>query len=117
MPFNGSGTFTRLRNWQADAAAGIKIKADFHDCEDDNFAPGVSNVICKDGQSSPTADIPFNGKKITNLANPVDPQDAATKNLCRRRAISHRRIRLPARRRRAISAPARPGRGVRVPPR
>ncbi len=80
MPFTGSGSFTRLRNWQADAAAGIKIKADFHDSEDDNFASGLSNVICKDGQSTITADIPFNGKKITNLANPVNPQDGATKD-------------------------------------
>jgi len=69
-----------VRNWVADATAKIKIKADFHDAEDDNLASGLSNVICKDGQTAITADIPFNGKKITNLANPVNPQDAATKN-------------------------------------
>jgi hypothetical protein len=80
MPYNGSGGFTRVMNWQADAAAGTKIKADRHDSEDDNFASGLSNALCKDGQSSPTADIPFNAKKITNLADPVNIQDAVTKN-------------------------------------
>jgi hypothetical protein len=67
-------------NWAADAAAGIKILASRHDSEDNNFAAGLSNALTKDGQSSPTADIPFNGKKITNLANPVNPQDAVTKS-------------------------------------
>lgn len=79
MPFNGSGGFTRVRNWVADAAAKIKIKSDFHDQEDDNFASGLSNTICKDGQTTVTADIPWNGKKLTNVANPTNPQDAATK--------------------------------------
>jgi hypothetical protein len=79
MPFNGSGQFTRVENWQADAAAGIKIRADLHDNEDDNLASGLSSVICRDGQSQITQDIPWNAKKITNLANPVNAQDAATK--------------------------------------
>ena len=38
MPFNGSGVFQRVRNWVADATAGIKIRADYHDAEDDGFA-------------------------------------------------------------------------------
>ena len=82
MPFNGSGTFQRTfpsGGWQGDAAANIKIKADRHDQHDNDLATGLSNVICKDGQTSITADIPFNAKKITNLANPVSAQDAATK--------------------------------------
>jgi hypothetical protein len=79
-PFNGSGGFTRVMNWAADAAAGTKILATRHDQEDDNLASGLSNTICKDGQSSPTADIPFNAKKITGLADPINNQDAVTKN-------------------------------------
>lgn len=66
-------------NWVADATAGIKIKADRHDLEDNNLADGLSNCITKDGQTSIAANIPFNGKKITNLGEPTDPTDAAQK--------------------------------------
>lgn len=81
MPFNGSGTFNRAlgpATWQNDAAAGVKIKSDLHDNNDNDIANGLSNVICSDGQTQPTANIPMNGKRITNLANPVNPQDAMT---------------------------------------
>jgi len=78
MPFDGSGNFNRVMNWVNDALANIKIKADRHDSEDDNFASGLSNVITKDGQTTVTANIPWNGKRLTNVANPVNPQDAMT---------------------------------------
>jgi hypothetical protein len=83
MPFNGAGIFVREfpeGGWQGDAVNGIKIRADRHDQHDDDLANGLSNVICKDGQSELLADIPFSGKKITNLADPANPQDAATKS-------------------------------------
>jgi len=79
MPFNGSGVFQRVRNWVADATAGIKIRADYHDTEDDGFAAGLSNTITKDGQTIITQNIPWNSKRITGLQDPVNPQDAATK--------------------------------------
>ena len=78
MAWNGTGTFQRVRNWVADAAAGIKIRADYHDAEDDNLAAGINNCIARDGQSTITNNIPFNNKRITGLADPVNPQDAAT---------------------------------------
>lgn len=79
MPFNGAGMFTRLRSWVDDAAAGIKIRADFHDIEDDNFASGISNCIARDGQSTVINNIPMNSKRITSLADPTAAQDASTK--------------------------------------
>jgi hypothetical protein len=79
MPFDGAGVFLRLRSWIADATAGVKIRADFHDDEDNNLAAGLSQCIVKDGQSTITQNIPFNSKRVTALADPVDPQDAATK--------------------------------------
>jgi hypothetical protein len=39
------------------------------DGEDNGFATGLSNCITKDGQTTITANIPFNSKKITGLAN------------------------------------------------
>lgn len=79
MPWDGSGNFTRSYKWQDDATADVKIRADRHDGNDDDIASGLSNTIAKDGQSRPTNDIPFNNHKITDLADPTDLQDAATK--------------------------------------
>jgi len=71
--------FVRLRNWVEDATAGVKIRADYHDIEDDNFAGGISQCIARDGQSTVLNNIPMNSKRITSLSDPVDPQDASTK--------------------------------------
>ena len=80
MPFNGSqGFIKRVRNWVADATAGVKIRADYHDAEDDGFAAGLTNCITKDGQTIVTQNIPFNSKRLTGLADPVNAQDASTK--------------------------------------
>jgi len=65
MAFNGSGIFNRLYNWVQDAANGIAITASRMDAETQGIADGLSNCITKDGQSSLSADIPFNNKKIT----------------------------------------------------
>jgi hypothetical protein len=79
VPFNGAGMFVRLRNWVEDATAGVKIRADYHDIEDDGFADGLSQCIAKDGQTTITQNIPMNSKRITALSDPINPQDAATK--------------------------------------
>jgi hypothetical protein len=79
MGFDGNGNFLRVHNWQSDAEAGIKIRADRHDAEDDNIAEGLSNTLTRDGQSPPTANIPMNGFKIVTLGPPASGTDAATK--------------------------------------
>lgn len=67
MPYNGSGTFLRVRNWMQDAAANIRIRADRHDSEDDNFAQGLSQCITKDGQTTITANLPMANYRHTNV--------------------------------------------------
>lgn len=79
MPFDSSGTFNRVRSWAADAAASIKIRSDYHDQHDGDLANGLSQCITKDGRTQPTANIPFNQKKIVNLGEPTADSDAATK--------------------------------------
>lgn len=69
MPFNGSGTFNRVYNWEDDAANGIKIRADRMDTEDDGFATGLSTCVTRDGQSPATANLPMGGYKHTGVAD------------------------------------------------
>ena len=79
MGWDGSGNYNRVMDWTDDATAGIKIKSDRHDSNDDDIALALSNCITKDGQSQPTNNIPMNGKKLINLGDPADPLDAANK--------------------------------------
>ena len=46
------------------------------DEEMDGIASGLSNVICKDGQTTITANIPFNNRKITGLGDATAAADA-----------------------------------------
>jgi hypothetical protein len=79
MPFDSSGNFSRNRSWVTEAGAGTKIRSDNHDSHDGDVANGLSMCITKNGSTTITADIPWSGKKITNLADPINPQDAVTK--------------------------------------
>lgn len=57
--FNGSGTYVRNFNWVNDKTNGINITASRFDTEDNGYATGLSSVICKDGQTTCSAVIPF----------------------------------------------------------
>lgn len=79
MPFNGAGAFSVVYNFVADAAAGIKILASRQDTQwADVASNGLSNVICKDGQTTITANIPFSGFKATGLGDATTAGDALT---------------------------------------
>ena len=67
--WNGSGTFTKTHSWVADAANGIKIRADRHDANDTDFTNGINNCITKDGQNSATGNLPMNGNIHTGVGN------------------------------------------------
>jgi hypothetical protein len=69
MPWNGSGAFTRVHNWVADALALINITASRFDAENDDFATGIETCLTKDGQNAPTQDLPMAGKKHLNVGN------------------------------------------------
>lgn len=77
MPYNGSGVFTRVYNWVNDAAGGIPITASRVDTEDTGFATGLSNAICKDGQTTVTANLPMGGFRHTGVGNAVARTDYA----------------------------------------
>lgn len=70
MPgWNGSGTFERYYDWTDDEAAGQNIEAARFDQENDTFASGINNCLCKDGQNSPTTDLPMGTNKHTGVGN------------------------------------------------
>ncbi len=59
MAFNGAGVFSRLYSWITDAANGVKISSTRMDAEMDGMATGLTTALCKDGQSTCSARIPF----------------------------------------------------------
>lgn len=67
MPFNGTGVFTRIYSWVIDAANGVVVDATRTDTDSNDIADGLSNCITRDGQSPPSAPIPWGGQKITGL--------------------------------------------------
>jgi hypothetical protein len=81
MPWNGTGTFQRVHRWASDKAAGIKIRADRMDEETDDIAVGLSNCLTRDGQSPPTAHLPFNGKRLMGIGAPVVGTDAISRDV------------------------------------
>ena len=79
MSFAG-GVFTRLYSYVADAAAGITAQPARFDADLNDMATGLTSCLLRDGTGTPTANIGWGGYRITGLADPVNPQDAATRN-------------------------------------
>lgn len=69
MPFNGSGAFSLIFNWQQDALNGINISSSRMMGQENDIAAGLSLCITKDGQQTPTASLPMGGFRLTNMGN------------------------------------------------
>jgi len=69
MPgFDLSGNFTRAMNWKQDRDNGIRILADRHDVEDDNFAGAFNQTFLRNGAVPMTGNLNMNGKKINTIS-------------------------------------------------
>lgn len=89
MPFSGTPpneTFSRTTGLQSGSAswadtetAGRGIASSDHDVHDQDIADALSALLKRDGGNKPSANIDWNGKKITNLGAPTSDADAATK--------------------------------------
>lgn len=79
MPFDSQGNFTRVMNWQEDAANSIPILASRHDDEDDNFANGFNEVMCRDGRTQMTGQLKMGSNKIVGVATGTASTDAVNK--------------------------------------
>lgn len=77
MSHNGSGAFIVDSSGQPVVPSTLITSATFNAFTAD-VATGLSTAICKDGQTTLTADIPFNNKKITGLAAGALRTDAAS---------------------------------------
>lgn len=76
MPYNGQGVFVPAISFVADQASAIGPQASRFDTDFNDVATGLSNAICRDGQTTVTANISLSNKKITNLADGTSGQDA-----------------------------------------
>lgn len=75
MPFNGSGSYSVVYTWSTEAGS-PPIAISKLDEQDSDMATALSNCITKDGQTTITANIPFNDKKATGLATATTTGDA-----------------------------------------
>lgn len=76
MPYDSQGVFTRVMNWQEDAANAVPIVASRHDDEDDNFAQGFNDCFCRDGRATAQGNFKMGGYKMTGLGNGTTNNDA-----------------------------------------
>jgi len=76
MSFNGSGTFL-INSTGQPVVANTVISATVFNALTADLASGLTNCITKDGQSTPTANIPMGNNKVTGLAAGTLANDAA----------------------------------------
>ncbi len=74
MSYNGSGVFNLVAG--NPVVTGTTISSTWANNTLSDIATGLSSVITKDGQTTPTANIPMGGFKITGLGAPTTNGDA-----------------------------------------
>jgi hypothetical protein len=77
MSYNGSGAFS-INTAGQPVAADTSISSTVFNALTADLATGLSTAICKDGQTTITANIPLSTFKLTGVGNGTDKQDAAT---------------------------------------
>lgn len=76
MPFNGSGTYSLPAG--NPVVANTTASSTVRNNSFNDIATALSNTLTKDGQSTPTANIPLGGYKLTNVGDATALQDAVT---------------------------------------
>lgn len=61
------GVFSRVHDWTTDDGNGVAILSSRMDAEDDNFATGINNCLTKDGQNTPTGNLPMGTYRHTGV--------------------------------------------------
>ena len=89
MARNGSGTYVRVHDWTDDRDAAIPITASRVDEEMDDVATALTNSLAKDGQTTPTANLPMGGYKLTGLGSGSARTDSLTAGQVQDSATQH----------------------------
>jgi hypothetical protein len=76
--FDASGNFTRVHNWQQDRDNGIRILADRHDAEDDNFANAFNVTFLRTGTVPMTGNLVMGGNSISLIEAGVEAAPSVT---------------------------------------
>lgn len=74
MSFDGNGTFNQATT---PVVAGTVISSSNYNTQNTDFVNGLSNVICKDGQTTITANLPMSGYRHTGVGNAAARTDYA----------------------------------------
>lgn len=76
MGWNGSGQFNRNNGvntgsdvWTQDKGDGTKILASLHDVHDEDIVTGLENCLTRDGQNSPSGNLPMATFKHTGVGD------------------------------------------------
>ena len=76
MGWDGSGNFNRTdgnrtgsTTWAQARDAAVLVNAPDADTHDQDVADGLENCVTKDGQNSPSANLPMNAHKHTGVAD------------------------------------------------
>lgn len=77
MSYNGSGSFSINTSGQP-VTSGTSISSTVFNAFTADIATGLTTAICKDGQTTITADLPMNNHKFTGMANGSAATDSAT---------------------------------------
>lgn len=72
------GTRTGSTTWEQARDADQDVNALDHDTHDQDLAEAIENCITRDGQNSPTADLPMGGNKHTGVADADSDSEYAT---------------------------------------
>ena len=76
--WNGSGTFTVTHLWVDDKANSIPITASRMDQNTSDTSGGLNNVVTRDGQNSPSANLPMATFRHTGVGNAVSRDEYLT---------------------------------------
>lgn len=96
MPWNGSGQFNRDTGvftgatvWDDSRVAGRTVRADDHDTHDEDLATGLENTVTRDGQNSPSANLPMATFRHTGVGNAAARTDYAAAGQIQDQSLTH----------------------------